>query len=92
MYIRQKVINGSRYFYLVKNTRVGKKIIQTIIAYLGKHSTINRCKAYHVRRIQKLETEKTSLLGETKKVKSRLALLNKWILDSQLKINELQKL
>ncbi len=34
-FLRTKTIKGRKYYYLVENRRVGKKVIQKVLRYLG---------------------------------------------------------
>tara|TARA_Y100000310_G_scaffold345549_1_gene466391 strand:- start:11904 stop:12077 length:174 start_codon:yes stop_codon:yes gene_type:complete len=34
-FIRTKTIKGRKYFYLVENKRIGKKVVQKVLRYLG---------------------------------------------------------
>lgn len=40
-FIRSKEIHGRRYYYLVKNRRMGDKVMQKVIKYLGKAPTLS---------------------------------------------------
>jgi hypothetical protein len=35
VYLRSKIVNGKRYFYLVESIREGKKVRQRVIRYIG---------------------------------------------------------
>ncbi|MDP7324083.1 MAG: hypothetical protein QF632_04975 [Candidatus Woesearchaeota archaeon] len=39
-FIRTKTIKGRRYFYLVENKRVGKKVVQKVLRYLGSAESL----------------------------------------------------
>ncbi|MFH0979030.1 MAG: hypothetical protein V1837_07065 [Candidatus Woesearchaeota archaeon] len=34
-FIRSKIINGKRYYYLVENHRVNGKVMQKVLRYIG---------------------------------------------------------
>ena len=38
MYVRHKIIKGHQYYYLVEGLRVGRRVKQRVIRYLGKHA------------------------------------------------------
>ena len=35
-FLRTKTIKGQKYYYLVENRRVGKKVVQKVLKYIGK--------------------------------------------------------
>jgi len=50
---RKKRIDGVEYYYLVEGTRVGGKVKQRVIAYLGKHKTVGAAYLHWVRESRK---------------------------------------
>jgi len=34
-FVRAKTISGKKYFYLVENKRIGERVVQKVIKYLG---------------------------------------------------------
>jgi hypothetical protein len=34
-FLRSKTINGKQYFYLVESVRIGKKVRQRVVKYIG---------------------------------------------------------
>lgn len=40
MFIRKKKIGGKVYHYLVKSVRVGDRVQQKVLAYLGEHDNL----------------------------------------------------
>jgi hypothetical protein len=45
-FIRTKLVKGIAYYYLVESYREDGKVRQRVLAYLGKHSTVNAALAY----------------------------------------------
>tara|TARA_Y100000031_G_C8116627_1_gene336189 strand:- start:120 stop:293 length:174 start_codon:yes stop_codon:yes gene_type:complete len=39
-FIRTKTIKGRKYYYLVENRRVGKKVVQKVLRYLGSAESL----------------------------------------------------
>jgi len=89
MYIRHRDVSGHRYFYLCRCRRDGVKVIQETLAYLGRHSTVDECIAYHRDMIHKWQSELDSISESKRK---RRASLERWILKSQSKLVELESL
>jgi len=89
MFVRHRDVSGHRYYYLCQNRRDGVKVIQELLAYLGRHSTVDECIAYHRDMIQKWQSELDSISESKRK---RRASLERWILKSQSKIGELESL
>ncbi len=41
-YLRSKTINGKQYFYLVESVRIGKKVRQKVVKYIGTIDNLSK--------------------------------------------------
>ncbi len=48
-FVRKKRVDGVEYYYLVRGVRSGGKVTQKVIAYLGKHKTVEAAYLHWVR-------------------------------------------
>ena len=86
MYIRYKLIHDIRYHYVCECRWVNGNPKQVVLAYLGRHATVDDAISYHRMKVSDLRKELNSL--SDKQIKKR-ASLEKQIGKSKEKIKEL---
>ena len=52
-FVRSKTVKGQEYFYWVENTWEDGRTKQTVLAYLGRHSSVRAAHAHWVRESKK---------------------------------------
>jgi len=48
-FIREKEINGRKYLYLVRSERIGDKVRQKVVKYIGPKSTTSKSEVEKVK-------------------------------------------
>ena len=44
-FVRSKKIKGNKYYYLVESKRIGSRVVQKVVRYLGASPTFPKSKA-----------------------------------------------